>query len=77
MTHRRLPKLYRRTRFVIEYEDEETGCIKTFAAYAATAPIAVAITVAYIDENKLHTGQFGYGLIPRVSKTGEADFIIP
>ena len=55
-------------RYVVTYQDSETGDTKTFSVEAATASIATARTISYIEDNKLHEGDFGYTLIPRVSK---------
>ena len=74
-TSARRPNLLRHSRFVVTYEDNQSGKIKTFAVWAALASIAIARTVNFIDFNKLHTGESGYTLLPRVSKA-EANYII-
>ena len=67
-TSSKKPNLLRHSRFVVTYEDDETGNVKTFSVWAALASIAVSRTVLYIEENKLHEGELSYTLLPTISK---------
>jgi len=68
VTSSKRPNLLRHSRFVVTYEDDESGTVKTFSVWAALASIAVSITVGFIQYNKLHEGEGGYTLLPRISK---------
>ena len=69
-----LPLLTFQKRFVIYYEDEESKRIITFGTWAALASIAVARTVQFIDENKLHKSDNPYYLIPRIDRTKKVNY---
>jgi len=56
-------------RYVVTYEDCQSMKTMTFAVEnCALASIAVALTILFIEDKGLHTGELGYALIPRISR---------
>lgn len=72
---RRRTLLKNQYRFVVEYECEETGVTKTYGLWATDASVAVARTIATIDEEHHHKTDDPYFLTPRHSKE-KTDFTI-
>lgn len=64
-------------RYVVAYQDEaDERTVKTFAVVCASASIATARTIGFIDNNRLHQGEEGYSLIPRIDNTKKTDYFI-
>lgn len=63
-----MPLLSYHRRFVVYYDDPESGRVITFGTWAALASIATARTIQFIEENKLHKSDGPYYLIPRIDK---------
>lgn len=54
------PRFVPKYRYIVTYEDEDTGLIRTFGVYAPRASDATALTIAYIKEFQLHDGGIYY-----------------
>lgn len=63
-----LPLLQKQHRYVVTYQCDETGVIKTYSVWAALASVATARTIMYIENKRHHRSSEGYALIPRISK---------
>lgn len=63
-------------RFVVTYQDDDDPfCTMTFEVHSTSASIATARAIGFIEGNKLHNGENGYSLTPRLSKE-KTDFTI-
>lgn len=73
-SHQR-PKLTRNYRFLVLYEDNDTGEQRTYGVWAPTSSVATARTITFIKDSGHHGQDWGYTLLPRISKD-KADYEI-
>ena len=70
------PTLRTRYRYVVTYHRESDNKLVRYGLRAATASEATARVIEYIRENKHHTYDEPYYLIPRVDKTTQVNYEI-
>lgn len=62
-------------RHLVIYQDEDGGKVITFSVKAHSLSEASALTIQFIEANKLHKSPNGYALTPKVSAE-KADYEI-
>ena len=70
------PLLQNQRRYVVYFDCPETGITKTYAVWAVTAAVATARTTLYIKDERHHKSDEAYYLLPRIDRSGKADYEI-